>query len=652
MTSFRKAAERLPGRYALSLLALLAVFSSFSLEAGLRQASLVTGSPLPTPGGEAAEAHQRLAAADPQGPVAGPSRRTHPDSRSAEVHLLYEDRIVDYWLYPRRIYSASALEHRGEDVQRFVEKEGINWLYDGNELDTLDPSRLPAVPAAAPQRPCALSPAHPLRAGAGVLAALTHFLVLGICILKGVGADRLLGSRMERIAVSFLIGAGGTGLWTLTLFATGLGVRLPTVLLSLIAGLVAFLYGRRRSRETASAREGVGRERPPEPRLLGAGTRTRRQNRVALIAAATLLGVLVLRAVALPMSGYDDRYQWAHKAHIMLHEDGIRSSAFRDPQSLQAHPKYPLLIPSIEAVVFLYAGGFDDQYATVLFPLFLGALLPIFYRGLESLRGPQGAGPLTLALAVVPFYWSYGSRFDSAAAFTGYPDLPLSVFLAAAIIYLLRGRASASPSFYSLSALLLLFTALTKAEGRLHAVIFLLAAAGFLLWTSGTGARARIVRESAAFVGAALLIAIHELLVVRPTQTGIVFDDYSALLTWDRLVANSGRIPSIAAMLATDIFLSPRFGFFGLLLAGATILWWRRASAEASMPLVYVVFAALLFGVPFVLLPEPLWRSVYFWSAGRLLVQVLPVGFLALCLQALPRDGRALPTVAPAPQGG
>ena len=605
-------------------------------EAGL----IRQGNPRATPGAETALAHQRLAAADLQGPVAGPSLDEPVLILVPQrFHLLFQDRIVDYWLYPRK----GLLGHRpgaaGGGCPAVRREEGDPLALRRQRAATPgaspDASRRAARamrarcgPSAPRRRRRSRRPRpfpgrrnlHPERPGRGPPPRL---------------------SRLERVAASYLIGAGATGLWTLTLFAAGLRVQLSTVLLSLIAGLVALLHGRRRSRES-TLRRSLGRKPRASVRVRRTGSRRspRRRSWESWSSGA----------VALPMSAYDDRYQWAHKAQIMLNEDGIRSSAFQDPQSLQVHPKYPLLIPSIEAVVFLYAGGFDDQYAPVLFPLFLGALLLIFYQGLLSLRGPRGAGPLTLALALIPCYWGYGSD----GAFAGFPDLPLSVFLASAIIYLLRGRASGSPS--PPGTIGPPAPVRGAHQGRGQGPRADLPARGERLSAldvptrgmsspqlqgvgpvSGRRAADRGPRDSSSF-------ARH-----RPA---------SCSTTTPPCSPGTGSSPTAAV--------SPRSrrcsrrtsscrrgsGSSDSCWRGRCCLWRRRVSAEALMPTAYVVLMAFVFGVPFVLLPETLWQGVYFWSAGRLLVQILPVGFLALCLQALPRDGRALPTVAPAPQGG
>ena len=87
----------------------------------------------------------------------------------------------------------------------------------------------------------------------------------------------------------------------------------------------------------------------------------------------------------------------------------------------------------------------------------------------------------------------------------------------------------------------------------------------------------------AAFAAAGLLLVLYELAVVQPTQPGIIPDDYARLTSWEQIAGNLGRLPSIIQRLAGEYFLSARFGFPGLLLVAAALLFWRRIVGVISM---------------------------------------------------------------------
>jgi len=476
--------------------------------------------------------------------------------------------------------------------------------------------------------------------GAGILLALAHFLLVGACIVGGIGPSRVFHSRIEGVALSYLVGTGAVGAWTLLCFATGIGVRLSTVSLSL---LPAFAFYALRSR--GARRRSASSSNPCSDSSKAGGPGGRRWGRrslasfggmdgIAALVALLLVGMLALRALAMPMGGYDARYQWAHKAHIMLHEESIWGSGFQDPQSLNGHPRYPLLVPSIEAVVFLYAGGFNDQYVTLLFPLFLGALLAVLCGGLEALGRARGRGLAVLALLLVPAYWGYGIARDGAAAFSGYPDLPLSAFATAAIVYLLRARVRPSAHLYLISALLILFCGLTKSEGKVHALILIALALAFLAF--GRGTRAELRSALLAFGGVACLLALYELAVVQPTPPGAIPDDYSELVRWERITGNLARLCSIVPMLAREYFLSVRLGFPGLLLAAALLFFRGGPGAQALLPVCYLALMLGLYSGPYLVLPEEIWEENYVWSGGRLVLQLVPITFFAASLLLLP----------------
>lgn len=539
------------------------------------------------------------------------------------VQPLYTERVLDYWLYPRKVYSAEALRLRGADRSDFLAARGVSWVCAPPEL-----SFVGAGARAEEEAPPFPRSAHPARAGAGILLALAHFLVVGYGLLLATGAAPLLGSRVETAALSFLLGMGVVATLSVLSFVLGHGVSLVPVLLPLAPALAVIAGSRARRARSAGS---------------GAGAPTARTRRdAATVLAAALVLVLVLRAVATPMEGYDDRYQWAHKAHILLEEKSVRGEGFQDPYGVHFHPRYPLLVPGAEAAVFLFAGAFDDQYVKVLFPLSWAAALVVLFQCLRLFAGGPGRGAALLLLVLVPYYWGYERGGDHGAAFQAYPDLILSAFATSALAFFLRGLAAPGVRLHAVSALLLLFAGLTKSEGGVH-VLLLLALAAFWLPRRAGRPRLAFLRSFAPYAGAALLVGLYEVAVVRRTQPGFLPDDYSVLFTPDRLAAGAGRGGAALADYARDVFLSRRFAFFGLVLLVAAAVGRRRLSRpEVAAPAVYAALLTMAFFLPYLVLPEEEWRRVYRWSAGRLLSQVLPVAFLAASLLLLPgtEDGR------------
>jgi hypothetical protein len=537
-------------------------------------------------------------------------RRVPPDAAllldvPQQLTDLAADQIHAYWLYPRPVYSARALRAKGVDPEAFASRRGIVWRVEGDRLVYRGEGPPPAT--AADDRLPTLQLESPMRAVLGALAGLVHFAVVGACLVVALGAWGRLASRAGRVGAAFLLGVGAVGLFLLACFALGLGVGLAHLAASLLAAL-----GVRWLLEPRSPR--------PEPARLALGG----VDRAAAACAALLLVGLAVRAAAVPMEMFDSRYQWAHKAHVMVSEPSLWGPGFQDPDTLHFHPKYPLLVPAAETVPVLYAGEFDDWIPKILFPALVAAFAALL---LDRLRPAPGAGLAVLAFALLPWLWGLGAERDGGAGFTGYPDLAVAVFVAAAYLFLLRGMREGSVSSLALAAAFALFAALSKAEGVVHAGVFLVLAAVALRGSTGAGARAGRV----ALLACALAIALHQLLVVAPTQPGYLpDDDYRQLLTPAGVWQARGRLPGLVGALGRSFAVAPRFGLVGCLLLGAVAWRWRAwRRPELWAPLAHVWAMLLLFAVPYAALPEAKVAPIYFWSAGRLLFQLVPLAFLA-----------------------
>ena len=65
-------------------------------------------------------------------------------TKAMAASITFLNRIIDYWLSPRKIYSVKALRLAGEDVRRFIQERGIRWRYGSGKLVSLgDPAPLP-----------------------------------------------------------------------------------------------------------------------------------------------------------------------------------------------------------------------------------------------------------------------------------------------------------------------------------------------------------------------------------------------------------------------------------------------------------------------------------------------------------------------------
>ena len=539
---------------------------------------------------------------------------------------LYVDRQLNYWLYPRPVFSSHALGMQNVDAAQFIREKRIQWVLrsDGSVVH-IDPDTMNILPMAKPS--LSPSPARsltPIRKFVGVHLGLLYFLFLGWCVLSGTGIAYSLSGSLERLAVSFLVGTALAASWALLCFITGIGISLWIVLLPAFPSLLLFVLGRRFK---LNRTPGGVRSSPSINKPLSLMDKT------ALTLAALLFCLFLFLAMGRPMGGGDERFQWAFKAKAMLHENSIWESGFQGPNNLHLHPRYPLLIPGAEAVLFLFAGGVDDQFVKVLFPWILGAGLLILYSSLRSFSRGTGINLCILTFLLVPFYCGYDMFRDGAAAFTAYPDIAISIFLLAAFVYLFRGQSEGNRSLCMLSCLMLVMVYLTKAEGKMYSALFLFLLAVWMICKRRD--KSRTLGVAAIFLVGLVLIVAHEVIVTNRIHPGLLPDDYSRLLTWDRLLANKDRIPFICSSMADNIFLYPRLGFFGFLLLGTCLISRRTIlRAKIVIPLVFIGCSLVSYCIPFVLITER-WKANISWASVRLVSQLLPLSFWVIFTQLL-----------------
>ena len=148
-----------------------------------------------------------------------------------------------------------------------------------------------------------------------------------------------------------------------------------------------------------------------------------------------LIGGLAVIALAqtllTPHHFWDERSIFAIKGRVLAADGSIRSPDLLDPDFVQYHPKYPLLIPLAEQHVYALLGSVDDRLSKIVFPLlYLGLVLTM--AGVLSRRVLPGAAWLfALLLATVPVLMPYELGFLSGQA-----DAPMACFHGLALLYL------------------------------------------------------------------------------------------------------------------------------------------------------------------------------------------------------------------------
>lgn len=195
--------------------------------------------------------------------------------------------------------------------------------------------------------------------------------------------------------------------------------------------------------------------------------RPRPLDAVALALLAALLARAWVAFSTKPLDDYDAWAIWGMKARALTLLGWADPSLFASRVALPAHPDYPLLVPSLEAVAARAMGGFDPRLVHLQF-LLLGVAGIAAIHALARERAPRlVVWPLLLALAAAPAF--------ASQLLTAYADVPLALLVAAGTLAAARCLDRPGPRPAATAALLLGAAALTKEEGLLFAAAALLA---------------------------------------------------------------------------------------------------------------------------------------------------------------------------------
>jgi len=187
-----------------------------------------------------------------------------------------------------------------------------------------------------------------------------------------------------------------------------------------------------------------------------------------------LIAILVVLAFAqsmlTPQRFWDERAIFAIKAKVLFEDSSINSSALLNPEFVQYHPQYPLMLPLIEQHLYSLMGHTEDRWAKLWFPLLYAGLV-LSFSGVCSRRlGAAWGWTCGLLLATVPILMPDEYGFLCAQA-----DAAVACFHGIAVLYLWDGMSCASPKFRLRKALLAGFVAscaaFTKDEGTAFLII-------------------------------------------------------------------------------------------------------------------------------------------------------------------------------------
>jgi hypothetical protein len=137
------------------------------------------------------------------------------------------------------------------------------------------------------------------------------------------------------------------------------------------------------------------------------------------------------QALLTPQKFWDERAYYGLKAIVLFEDHSVGSADLKEPDFVQGHPRYPLLISLAEQHLYALLGRVDDRLAKVLFPtLYFGMVLTlagVLMRHMSLGRAWLGA----VVLATVPVLMP-----DDYGVICGQADAPVACFEGVALFYL------------------------------------------------------------------------------------------------------------------------------------------------------------------------------------------------------------------------
>jgi hypothetical protein len=170
-----------------------------------------------------------------------------------------------------------------------------------------------------------------------------------------------------------------------------------------------------------------------------------------------LFAIIYIHAMELPLYDIDAFALWGLKAKAIYHEGLIKDGLFFQLPLSYSHLNYPLLVPFLISGVYASIGEVNDIIGKVIFPfLFLGGSMFI-YIALRWKNSRIWSIILTLMFISMPPI----SRWNSA----GIADVPLTIFYACSIFYLVKYLLNSEKQDFILAILMTIFCAFIKNEG-------------------------------------------------------------------------------------------------------------------------------------------------------------------------------------------
>jgi hypothetical protein len=437
----------------------------------------------------------------------------------------------------------------------------------------------------------------------GLLAALFTIGLAGSGLTTWVFSRDARINLIECLCLGWLLGCGIVSmlLWIGGAVCSGLVLQLIVTLLCLALALTGW-----RAKRAANAKFYL-----PKPVTITEW----------ILAGLIMLEIATMIFVSFKHTlGWDGLLNWEIKArYAFLNGGTLPGSYYSDPGRGFSHPEYPLAIPFSELWLYLWMGEPNQFWVKVVFPLFCAACAPLLALLVARLSGNRWVGLLSAAL--LPFVPSVlGSP---GGIVVGYVDIPLGVFYLAALGYLLLWFNTNDSRFLIVFAGCSAFLPWTKSEGII--LWFIVLGIGFLLSV--------IKRRIGGFLtsivpGCALIFAWRVYLHLVHLSPHSDFSRPSFKV----LSQNISRLGEIFGILVVSLAERTHWSIFWVLAGIAMIYLFMSRKLDRIAVAVAIIIPILLYSLTYLFSSWPTYTAHMTSSFPRLLLHVMPVGWLAIGL--------------------
>ena len=437
----------------------------------------------------------------------------------------------------------------------------------------------------------------------GLGAAILTIFAAGFGVTLSIFARTNRFNLVECACLSWLLGSGIISLllWIGGTFCSGLVLQAVVT----IACLALAIFGWREKQKAAA------RSHFPTPKNLVEW----------VLATIVAVEVAILFFVAFKHTlGWDGLLNWEIKARYAFFNGGvIPASYYSSAGRAFSHPEYPLGIPFTELWFYLWMGEPNQFWVKIIFPLFYAACAPLLALLVSRLSGKRWVGLLTAAL--LPFVPSISA--SPGGIVVGYVDVPLSVFYLAALGYLLLWFKTNGAHFIIVFAACSALLPWIKSEGIiLWAVLVLLGL--------GLSFSKRRVAQFLISIGPGLLVILGWRIYLKLVHLWPHSD--FARPSFSLLRENAGRIHDIIGILFAELSETVHWSIFWLLAAVAVVYLIGSRKLEKLVLAAAVVLPIILYALIYLFSTWPSYSAHMTSSVPRLLLHVMPAGWLAIGL--------------------